>query len=62
MRNYKVAVGNVGQVHSGTNEFRAVQLYDEYVALAKLPSGLPSGEEVVLSMDDRVLRVHAATK
>lgn len=51
MPEYTVHVGNVGQVHSGTDPIEARKHYDEYVAISRRGIGRAGGEQVTLFED-----------
>ena len=54
MAHYEVIVGNVGTVHSGTNQRQAIQVYREYLDMVRLSTGRCAGEDVTLMKDGEI--------
>ena len=58
MREYTVTVGNVGNVHTGSNPVDAARVYGEYKRLSQAGHGRAGGESVVMFCDGEPMHEH----
>jgi hypothetical protein len=58
---YSVVVGNIGQVHSGSNRAEAIKEYDDYVKASKSNKGRAGGEDVTLFCGREIERSHTGS-
>ena len=59
MAQYKVIVGNVGTVYTGSSKMKALEIYGEYVEQSASHYGRSGGEEVTLMADGEPIREHS---
>jgi len=57
---YEIIVGNIGQVHTGTNMSQALQVYNVYVDLSQRLYGRASGEDVTMFKDGEVYKEYTS--
>ncbi len=58
LNDYRVTVGNIGEVHQGNNKMCANQCYVAYVQRSKGDVGRAGGEQVTLWKNGEPIREH----
>ena len=61
MPNYRVLVGNIGNVYEGDKEAEAKAIFNTYVGKSNRNEGMAGGEEVTMMKDGEIVHEHLGT-